>query len=431
MLLLLLLASFTSAEFLAPVLGHDDATLPDLCQQDTVMSCNLVQVDIASLYNATLDFLGTTLNFLDQPAKNTFTFSSEDGDEAIFTVDIELAVVWGHAQLADGRVFIIEPNLDNCKGCHVVIEENQEAFPEDHAEAPPPSTETRSNSAQTRAVKALLNMGKTDKTTIVTYSIKLYYTPEVKNSVDDLKTMADQVLATTNQGYINSEIPLRAKLHCMEETEEPDAYFTKDLNDFRKYKGGDNGLRGSADAAVLLIKGQGVSFCGVGFVNSDTTDFGRMMVSITRLDCALEGYTFGHEIGHNMGLDHDKYEVVKSSRGRITPYSQGYHLPGTKYRTILAYNRRAQEGNRQRINHYSNPDVKFQDVPTGSNEADAARRITEVRFVIATIGDESQACTTCTSCTPSGEKDEHTSDSSLLSPSGCLVPGPILWGVIA
>ena len=70
MLLLLLLASVTSAEFLAPVLGHDDATLPDLCQQDTVMSCNLVQVDIASLYNATLDFLGTTLNFLDQPAKN-------------------------------------------------------------------------------------------------------------------------------------------------------------------------------------------------------------------------------------------------------------------------------------------------------------------------------------------------------------------------
>ena len=97
-----------------------------------------------------------------------------------------------------------------------------------------------------------------------------------------------------------------------------------------------------------------------------------------------------------MGLDHDKYEVVKSSRGRITPYSQGYHLPGTKYRTILAYNRRAQEGNRQRINHYSNPDVKFQDVPTGSDEADSARRMTDVRFVIAAIGDETETCTTNT-----------------------------------
>merc|ERR1719400_1768765 len=151
-LLLLLLASLTSAEFLTPVLDHDATLpLPDLCQQDTVMSCDLVQIDIASLHNAALDFRGATLNFLDQPGKNTFTFSSEDGDEATFTVDTELGAVWGHAQLADGRDFIIEPNLDSCDGCHVVIEENEEAFPEDHAVAPPPSTETRSNSAQTRA----------------------------------------------------------------------------------------------------------------------------------------------------------------------------------------------------------------------------------------------------------------------------------------
>merc|ERR1719510_896641 len=332
MLLLLLLASVTSAEFLAPVLGHDDATLPDLCQQDTVMSCNLVQVDIASLYNATLDFLGTTLNFLDQPAKNTFTFSSEDGDEAIFTVDIELAVVWGHAQLADGRDFIIEPNLDNCKGCHVVIEENEEAFPEDHAVVFPEDAETRSNSEWTRTASDLLEMGKTDRTTVVTYSIKLYYTPEVRESVPDIRAMADQVIATTNQGYINSEIPLRATLHCLEETEKPESYFfaIDDYNAidlFSDYKGGDNGLRGSADAV-----------CGIAALLPDGANYGRGMVSMTDLSCALGGYTFGHELGHNMGLDHDKYE----NGGRVSPYSQGYHLPGTKYRTILAYNRISQ-----------------------------------------------------------------------------------------
>ena len=396
MLLLLLLASVTSAEFLAPVLGHDDATLPDLCQQDTVMSCNLVQVDIASLYNATLDFLGTTLNFLDQPAKNTFTFSSEDGDEAIFTVDIELAVVWGHAQLADGRDFIIEPNLDSCKGCHVVIEENEEAFPEDHAVVFPEDAETRSNLEWTRTASDLLEMGKTDRTTVVTYSIKLYYTPEVRESVPDIRAMADQVIATTNQGYINSEIPLRATLHCLEETEKPESWFLAidDVNAitlFRDYKGGDNGLRGSADAAALIVK-EAVAVCGIAALLPDGANYGRGMVSMTDLSCALGGYTFGHELGHNMGLDHDKYE----NGGRVSPYSQGYHLPGTKYRTILAYNRISQEGSRQRINHYSNPDVKFQDVPTGSDEADSARRMTDVRFVIAAIGDETETCTTNT-----------------------------------
>merc|ERR1719479_475411 len=261
-LLLLLLASLTSAKFLTPVHEHDNGKLPDLCRQDTVMSCDLVQIDVASLHNSTLDFRGTTLNFLDQPGKNTFTFSSEDGDEATFTVDTDLGTVWGHAQLADGRDFIIEPNLDNCAGCHVVIEENQDAFPHDLAETPPPPSgeETRSNAA-------LLDMGKNDQTTLVTYSIMLYYTPEVKADVDDIRLMADQVIATTNQGYINSEIPLRAVLHCIEETKEPESAFTLDNRDqgrlgyFRQYKDGGNNLRGSADAAVLIVKdAQGV--CG-------------------------------------------------------------------------------------------------------------------------------------------------------------------------
>merc|ERR1712226_634215 len=278
-LLLLLLASLTSAEFLTPVLDHDDATLPDLCHQDTAMSCDLVQIDIASLHNSTLDFRGTTLNFLDQPGKNTFTFSSEDGDEATFTVDTELGAVWGHAQLADGRDFIIEPNLDNCKGCHVVIEENEEAFPEDHAVVFPEDAETRSNLEWTRTASDLLEMGKTDRTTVVTYSIKLYYTPEVRDSVPDIRTMADQVIATTNQGYINSEIPLRASLHCLEETEEPESYFTAidDVNAitlFTKYKGGDNDLRGSADAAVLIVK-KAVAVCGIAYKLRDASNYGK------------------------------------------------------------------------------------------------------------------------------------------------------------
>merc|ERR1712107_536959 len=98
--------------------------------------------------------------------------------------------------------------------------------------------------------------------------------------------------------------------------------------------------------------------------------------------------TFGHELGHNMGLDHDKYADVT----RNTPYSQGYHLPGTRYRTIMGY---SHGDHRLRANHYSNPRVNFKDVPTGDAEtADAARRMTEIRFVIGAIGDESETCTT-------------------------------------
>merc|ERR1712203_736339 len=50
---------------------------------------------------------------------------------------------------------------------------------------------------------------------------------------------------------------------------------------------------------------------------------------------------------------------------------------------------------RLRANHYSNPRVNFLDVPTGDTDsADAARRMTEIRFVIGAIGDESETCAT-------------------------------------
>merc|ERR1711962_1959422 len=127
----LLGSSFASGEFLTPVPDQGNATTADLCQKETVMSCNLVMIDIARLHDPSVDFMGTTLDFKDMPGDNTYTFSS-GFSEASFTVDSDLGVVWGHVQLEDGRDFIIEPNLDNCDGCHVVIEENEEAFPQDN-----------------------------------------------------------------------------------------------------------------------------------------------------------------------------------------------------------------------------------------------------------------------------------------------------------
>ena len=203
--------------------------------------------------------------------------------------------------------------------------------------------------------------------------------------------MVEQLIATTSQGYINSKIPLRASLHCLEEItdmSEDDFTHGRDLGHFR---GGGNTLRGSADAAVLLVKHiDGI--CGVGYTIAHPWGSENAMVSMTRLDCALGGFTFAHELGHNFGNDHDKYEKLNLNK----PYSQGYHIKGTKFRTIMAYYRpRDKPKNRQQINYYSNPNVKIgkKKARTGKKgKADAARMITEVRFFVASIGDESEMC---------------------------------------
>merc|ERR1711962_727191 len=387
--------SFASVEFLTPVPDRGNATTADLCQKDTVMSCNLVMIDIARLHDSSVDFMGTTLDFKDMPGDNTFTFSS-GFSEASFTVDSDLGVVWGHVQLEEGRDFIIEPSLHICDGCHVVIEEDEDAIPPDHAEFLPPSAnvneEMRSN------VAFLLETGKRDQTTIVTYSVMLYYTPEVRAAVEssggDLKMFVNQMIDTTNQGYINSNIPIRAVVHCLEETPEPEAYFTGNhatkhmLDVFRDYMGGGNNLRRSADIATLLVTDASPA-SGWGYVFGDG-DYDHKAVTMVQYDYALDYYIFGHEVGHTMGLSHDKYDTAQKGGSPLTPYSFGYHIPDTKFRTIMAY----PHGNhRFPANYYSSPRIAVGKHVLGKDgEADAVKRMTNVRFAIAANGDESEPC---------------------------------------
>ena len=88
-----------------------------------------------------------------------------------------------------------------------------------------------------RNFNQLLAKGKTDLLSIVEYTVTVYYTRyfvtqykqctnlnirEVKKTTPDLETFIDQVIAETNDGYKNSGVPLRVKLHCLLESDIPD-----------------------------------------------------------------------------------------------------------------------------------------------------------------------------------------------------------------
>ena len=56
---------------------------------------------------------------------------------------------------------------------------------------------------------------KQDATSLVTYSVMLWYSPEFRNtfiSEADLEAFVNLVIEETNQGYINSKIPVCALL---------------------------------------------------------------------------------------------------------------------------------------------------------------------------------------------------------------------------
>jgi len=121
--------------------------------------------------------------------------------------------------------------------------------------------------------------------------------------------------------------------------------------------------------------------CGVGFVNGI---YGDSSISVVQKSCAVGYYSFGHEIGHNIGLHHNK----EKANNKHNKNGYGYLIPNG-YRTILAYKA---NGHATRINYYSNPYVKFNGRATGTKQANNAEILIRNRFFLSAIGDESEEC---------------------------------------
>jgi len=238
--------------------------------------------------------------------------------------------------------------------------------------------------------------GTSDTTTVVTYSVQIYYTKEFAASTADIQTFTDSLIDTTNQGYINSKVPIRIKKHCTEQVSVADGMSSSaTLNALQTLKPTLAEVRNSADVAVLYVKTFNTrSACGrarLFAIDSGSSQFGQT-ISVVAKSCAVTYYSFAHEIGHNVGLYHDR----RTSVNPTYTFGQGHHITkgtaSTGYRTILAY---AISGHRTRVNYYSNPLVKFPatGTPSGvSGTADNARLLTQQRFKLAAMGDESKTC---------------------------------------
>jgi len=235
-------------------------------------------------------------------------------------------------------------------------------------------------------VAAHRGRGAADNTTMATYSVKVYFTPEFALETSDIEGFVSQAIAETNQGYANSQVPITVELFCIEPAtvnDYPDSSTMLKL--FRDMKGVSNypALRDSADAAALLAVDIGSS-CGIAYV--DTTATGHT-ISVTEKRCSVGYFSFGHEIGHNYGCRHNPEE----STNEVYPYGHGHLIDGG-YRTILAY---TAEGHETRANYYSNPsiDLPATGTPTGvAGLSNNAAVLLLNRFAMEGLGDESSEC---------------------------------------
>merc|ERR1712112_179533 len=281
------------------------------CHSEDILSCTVVQINFSALDEQSLSLPGDcTVTFVDSPQEDSFYFESEDGTEATFARGKSNNLI-GNVLYSDGRDFTLEP-CRAFKGCHVWMEEDETHWVEE--DSVPETDEERKNAKvnDRQATSALIQQGRDDSTTVVTYSVMFYYTPEFASITDDIPLLVSLMIAETNQGYINSEIPLRVRAHCIAAATLHDhTHYITMLNQFSQYKPIDE-LRNSADAAALLVK----KFDSCGVAKTDTFETGNT-VSVTRKTCAIGQFSFAHEIGHNFGCMHD------ARQGNNPHYSYG------------------------------------------------------------------------------------------------------------
>ena len=135
-----------------------------------------------------------------------------------------------------------------------------------------------------------------------------------------------------------------------------------------------------ADLVALIIDDP--QYCGIAWLGPRED----LMYSVTAWNCATGYFSFGHEIGHNLGLNHDR---GTSGACGNSNYNYGYRDPSADFRSILAYSCNSgqcdnnQGGGCTRVQRFSNPNSLYNGKPIGTATEDNARKINDVKATVA------------------------------------------------
>ena len=201
-----------------------------------------------------------------------------------------------------------------------------------------------------------------------------------------------QAVADANSAYQNSQVFITLNVAQISEVAYTESgSLLTDLN--RLAASGDNYMdevhvwRDQVGADLVALICESTDYSGIAYL-MDFPDPGFAPFGFSAVrSSSLSGLTLHHELGHNMGCDHDR---AHSAGGGAYPYSYGYGNctnDGTGFRTVMAY--QCDNAVVPRINYFSNPGVNFSGLPTGvasetapAASADNARSLNNTAFYV-------------------------------------------------
>jgi hypothetical protein len=119
-----------------------------------------------------------------------------------------------------------------------------------------------------------------------------------------------------------------------------------------------------ADLVSLITQTPASPYCGIAWLmGGNSPSFAPYGYSVVERSCMTGYYSFGHELGHNMGLNHARSDPTGTG---AYDYSYGYKDPGSAFRTVMAYDCPV---SCPRVLHFSNPAVSYAGKTTGVSAA--------------------------------------------------------------
>lgn len=287
-------------------------------------------------------------------------------------------------------VFTVRPKEG---GAHTVEFVDLKSLPLHTHKATPTPRKTTSGTITAQAPTAVAAR------TAVTVDLSVAYTPQTLDAIGNAEAMdafIELMVDEANQAYENSDVPIFLRLQNIfpitrrdvEQDTTSDTLETITDSSFIDIRGlsEELGRRNTADIRTLLVDTP--DSCGTSW-QMDTSNwqyFGdEYSLNVVDIDC-VPGYTFIHEVGHNMGLGHDRDNQTSDP---LYSYAYGYRDPNQLFRTIMAYGCSDNPADDCfRIPFFSNPDLVYFDRPFGvENSEDNARALRNIRNVVHDFSD--------------------------------------------
>ena len=329
--------------------------------------------------------VNVVLDTLKQRGKDDYTWTGHiegDGDGGTATIVVKGDVIVGNIRTEDQGYFQLRVGKDGFTEIREIDDSQFKSCGTTEAESvyAPSISKSRSRVALREDTGEI-------------FDVMVVYTPAARIAVGGtvaMEALIDLAVSETNDAYTNSLINSQVRLVHQQEVDYTELNDNGDLERLTDPSDGFidevHALRDEYGADLVSMFGDFSLFCGVGWLMTELSpDFEDHAFNLVAYDCATGGYTFAHELGHNMGCMHATPETTQGTG--LYNYSHGWRWINDSYRSVMAYSPGS------RTPHFSNPDVLHNGAPTGrtlgtANEAHNALGINQAAYTVANWREE-------------------------------------------